>query len=378
MPGQPPSADALRARFDDTTEFTVGIEEELLLLDPVTLELVPRAEEVMSWLDGDQRFKFELPASQLEILTAPHATATDAADALIAARRHLAERADGRVRVAGAGVSPLGAGSGELNALPRYEDTIRDYTPVIQRQLVCALQVHIAVPGADRALAVYNHARTYLPWLAALAANAAFYEGQDTGLASVRPMLSDLLPRQGIPPPFDSWREYAEALSWGASTGALPEPGSWWWELRPHPAFGTLEFRVPDSQSTVAEAAALAALIHALVVWLARRHDAGEQLPVAAGWRLEQNRWSACRYGVEGEMVDAHTGQRRGTRECLEQLLEALEPIAVELGAAVPLEQTRAMIQANGAIGQRQAAARGDASAVAQWLVERFLEPWPG
>jgi carboxylate-amine ligase len=349
-----------------------------MLLEPVTLELAPRAPEVLSWLDGDERFKLELPASQLEIVTAPCATVAEAAGELLVARRALAERASARVLFAGAGVSPLGSGSGELNALPRYEPTIRDYGPVARRQLVCAAQVHVSVPGSERALAVYNSVRAYLPWLAALAANGAFYEGRDSGLASVRPKLSELLPRQGIPPAFDSWQSYADALRWGTRSGALAHQGTWWWELRPHRTFGTLEFRVPDSQSTVAETAAVAAVIHALVVWVARRYDAGELLAVPDTWRLEENRWSACRYGVEGDMVDPHTGERETTRNCLRQLLETLSEIAAELGGVAALERAAAMIEVNGAIAQRQAAASGGARAVAGQLAERFLEPWSG
>lgn len=376
---QPPlTGEQLQATFDRATAFTVGIEEELMLIDPETLEPAPRAPQVMSWLAGDPRFKFELPAAQIEIATEPHATAVEAATALMAARRQLAAAVDGRVRPIGAGVSPLGPGHAELVELPRYERTIRDYHPVIAWQLVSALQIHVAVPGSSRALAVYNHARAYLPWLAALAANGVFYQGIDTGLASVRPKICDLLPRQGMAPPIDSWHQYADALNWGQRSGSAPEPGTWWWELRPHPAFGTLEFRVPDTQATVADAAVLAAVIQALVVWLARRHDAGERLAVAPTWRLEENRWSACRHGVEGEMLDAETGERRGTRACLEWLLEQLAEIVAELRAATQLDRAAAMIDANGAIEQRAAAQAGGAHSVALSLAERFLEPWPG
>ena len=145
-----------------------------------------------------------------------------------------------------------------------------------RRQLVCALQVHVAVGGADRTLAVYNALREHLPELAALAANAPFHAGADTGLASIRPKISEGLPRQGIPPAFASWDELAAELRWGTTAGALPELALWWWELRPHLSHGTLELRVPDAQTTVAEAAAVAAVAHALVVRLAERHDAGE------------------------------------------------------------------------------------------------------
>jgi carboxylate-amine ligase len=238
--------------------------------------------------------------------------------------------------------------------------------------------VHVSVGEAERALAVYNAARTYLPLLAALAANAPFYEGRDTGLASVRPKLAELLPRQGIPPPFDSWETYAEALRWGAESGAFPEPRTWWWELRPHPLFGTLEFRVPDGQSTVAAAAAVAAIVQALVVWLAERDDAGEQLEIAPGWRLEENRWSACRYGVEGEMASPRSGAVRSTREWVDELLEILEPIAARLGGEASLKRGHAMLKGNGAMAQRAIAADRGLPGLCQWLAERFLEPWSG
>jgi carboxylate-amine ligase len=374
----PPSAAALRATFDSVPAYTVGIEDEVMLLDPDTLELTARAEEVLSLLAGDQRFKPELPASQLEIVTPPSQRVADAARALLEARTDLADRAAGRVLLAAAGVHPFSPGTGELNTTPRYEHTIREYGPVARRQLVCALQVHVSVGDADAALAVYNAARSYLPWLAGLAANAPFYEGRNTGLASVRPKLAELLPRQGVPPIFDSWEAYADTLRWGAVTGAYPDARSWWWELRLHREFGTLEFRVPDGQSTVADAACIAAVTQALVVWLAERHHAGESLHVSPTWQIEQNRWSACRRGVEGTMVDLRTGEVHATRASLEGLLETLEPVATRLEAEPWLRHAHAMVQLNGAMAQREAAGGGGTLALTRWLAERFREPLPG
>jgi carboxylate-amine ligase len=374
----PPGAQDLRAAFDAAEPYTVGIEDEVMLLEPNTLDLAPRARDVISLLDGDARFKLELPASQLEILTPACRTVADAARELTRGRRDLAQRVDGAVRLAGAGVHPFSSGIGELNELPRYERTIREYGGIANRQLVCAFQVHVAVGDAERALSVYNEARSYLPLLAALAANAPYYEGRDTGLASVRPKLAELLPRQGIPPALPSWEAYAQALEWGARSGAFPEARTWWWELRPHPRFGTLEFRVPDGQATVADGAAVAAVAQALTAWLADRVTAGEQEPPAETWRIEENRWSACRFGVEGKMADPRDGTVRETRAWLKDLLEWLDPVASRLGSQGALRHAQTLIDVNGAIAQRRAAAEGGAFAACGWLAQRFLWESPG
>ena len=368
----------LRAAFEEAEPYTVGLEDEVMLLEPDTLELTPRAHEVLATVEGDSRFKLELPASQLEIITVPRPTVAEAVSELETGRRELAARADGIVRFGAAAVHPFSPGVGELNRLERYLHTIEEYGPVAVRQLVCAFQVHVSVPGADRALAVYNAARSYLPLLAALAANGAFYEGRDTGLASIRPKLSELLPRQGVPPVIESWAQHAEALAWGAESEAFHGPRTWWWELRPHPRFGTLEFRVPDAQSTLAECATIAALVHALTVWLSDRHDDGERLDAAPSWRIEENRWSACRHGVDGEMADLATGALVPTREQLGELIATLRPVAERLGARAELERANALLEENGAIRQRRIAAEGGAHAVAVSLAERFLEPLAG
>ncbi len=377
-PNPPPTAAELRARFDATPSYTVGIEDELMVLDPDTLELASRAPEVLALLNDDSRFKLELPASQLEIVLPPCATVPEAAQALFEARRELVARVGGAVRFAASGFHPTSPGTGELNQSPRYQHVIREYGSVAVRQLVCALQVHVAVPGADRALAVYNAVREYLPCLAALAANAPFYEGGDTGLASVRPTIGELLPRQGIPPAFESWEAYAGTLAWGAATGAFPDASSWWYELRLHPNFGTLEFRVPDGQTTVADAGAVAAVAQALVAWLGERHDAGGLGAPAPTWRIEQNRWWACRYGVEGDMADLDTGVLRPTRECLRELLDTLEPVATRLHAREPLARARELIEANGAITQRRVAERAGIPFLPGWLASQFLAPSSG
>ena len=372
-PLAPPTAEGLRAAFDTPEALTVGLEEELMLLHPETLELAPVASTVIGALDGDPRFKLELPASQLEILTAPARDVPAALRQLAAGRVALAGAAEGTARPAAAAVHPFSAPEGELGDDERYRRTIREYGRIAHRQLLCALQVHVAVSDAERTLAVYNALRSYLPELAALAAAAPFHAGEDTGLASVRPKIGEQLPRQGVPPAIDSWEEFAGALSGGAEAGVVPEPRVWWWELRPHPGWGTLELRVPDVQATVLDAGAITAMAHALVGWLAERHEAGERLSRDPTWRIEENRWSACRDGVEGTLADLSTGRRVSTRERLHELLDAIEPTAGRLGCAAELDGARALIEENGAMRLRAVAAESGVRGVAASLAERFL-----
>jgi glutamate---cysteine ligase / carboxylate-amine ligase len=310
VPDSLPTAAALRAAFDRHDGVTVGLEEELMLLDPETLDLWPHAIETVAAL-GDPRLKIEMPAAQLEIVTAPHATVADAAAELADARRTLAQR----FRVAGAGVHPFASGLGPLNPGARYEAIGAEYASVANRQLVFGLHVHVAIPGADRALATYNALRAYLPDLAALAANAPFYEGRDSGLASVRSRISGLLPRQGIPPAFESFEVYADALRWCR----FDDPRQWWWELRLHPVFGTVEIRVPDTQATIADTAAVATVAYELATRL-------EPALPAESWKLDQNRWAAGRHGLDALMTDPHTGERATARERLTRVLGSAPP----------------------------------------------------
>jgi carboxylate-amine ligase len=375
----PPSERDLRAAFDGVQDLRIGLEEELMLVDAETLDLSPGAEEALRRLEGDSRFKLELPASQIEIVAGPVRNAGAAASQLMEARRGLVAAVGPGTRPIGAAVHPFAAALGELNRGGRYDLAHDDYGAVAEHQLVCALQVHVAIRGAERALAVYNALRLHLPEIAALAANAPFAAGRDTHLASMRPPICAMLPRQGIPPHIASWDWLARELDWGAAAGGMREPARWWWEMRLHPAFGTIEVRVPDSQATVADAAAVAAFVHALAAWLAERVDAGEAFAPVDSWRIGENRWSACRHGVEGRMADLATGELRTTRDRLTELADAIAPVAARLDCAGELEDARRLIEANGAMRQRAAAGEGPEAPrrATAWLADRFLAQPP-
>jgi carboxylate-amine ligase len=362
------TAEQLRATFDAPAPLTVGLEEEVFLLDAETLDLAPVAGEVAGRLPDDGRFKLELPAAQIELVSPPCGSVPEAIDVLRGARAELAQVATPLA----AGVHPFAGAEGVLNEGERYAAMEREYGAVARRQLVSSLQIHVAVGGADRSLAVYNALRCYLPELAALAANAPFHEGRDTGLASVRPKISEGLPRQGMPPRIESWEWFARELGWGAAAGVIEPPAAWWWELRPHVRYGTLELRVPDTQTTLAHAGAVAATGHALVTWLAERHDAGDSLPDAPTWRIAENRWSACRHGMEGTLADLETGARTPTRERLNTLLLALTPTATRLGCAAELAAAQELVERNGALRQRAVHEEAGMHGLVAWMAERF------
>jgi carboxylate-amine ligase len=301
-------------------------------------------------------------------------TVSEAAAALRTARRRLATAATGIGLLAAAGVHPFSAPEGELSTDERYEAIAREYGCIARRQLVFGLHVHVAVRPAVRALAVYNALRSYLPGLAALSANAPFHAGVDTGLQSIRPKLAENLPRQGIPPAFASFEELASTLRWGARAGVLTDPRQWWWELRLHPWFGTIEVRVCDAQTTVAESTTLAAVIHALCIWLAQRHDGGDLPPPAPTWRIEENRWSACRHGIRGTFADLQTGKPMPAREWVAALLDELAPTAARICCADELAAANTLLERPTAERYRTIAARHGLRGLVTWLAKRFLD----
>ena len=345
-----------------------------MLLDPHTLDLAPCARRVLADLAGDIRFKPELPAAQIENVTVPRRTVGSAAADLYTARCDLAAVLEGRALVAAAGAHPFADALGELNAGGRYAELGAEFASIARRQLVFGLHVHVSVSGAEAAIAVHDALRSYLPEIAALGANAPFHEGRDSGLASVRPRIAAMLPRQGVPPALGDWDAFERALHWGASAGALPDARRWWWELRPHPAFGTIEVRVPDAQTTVAETAAVAAVVHALVTWLAQRAAEGEPLPVAPTWRIEENSFLAGRDGLDARLADLVTGERAPVRERLQRMLDELAPIGVRLGCSTELERARAMAAGPGGAQRQRAEARhGGLGGLVAWLAGRLL-----
>lgn len=372
-PGTPTAA-TLRAAFDvPRPDLTVGVEEELMLLDARTLELVPDCRRLLGAAHGDVRFSAELPASQLEIITPVCRSADEVREHLLDARADLRRLAAPDIRLAGAGTHPFAPSEGELTQGPRYTRIAAEYQWAARRGLAWGLHVHVAISGSDRALAVHDALRSYLPLLAALAGNAPFHEGTDTGLHSVRPKIAEGFPRQGVPPAWETWERYADFVAWGARDEAFAGDGrQLWWEVRLHPGFGTLEVRVCDQPGTAAESAGLAAVVQALCARLGESFERGTLPPPAPRERIEENRWRALRYGLDGTLLDLRTGRERSTREQVTELLLLLAPYAERFAGSRALAAVQPLLERTGAQRQREVAARSGPLGVVADLADRF------
>jgi carboxylate-amine ligase len=366
----PTSVEALKRSFEHSAPYTLGVEEELMLVDPVTYELAPVIDEAMALVPGDRRFARELRAAQLETVSPVCAMASDACRELRHARATMIEALDGRYRLLASGTHPTSSQHGAITQGERYRQIADEYTFAATRSLVCGMHVHVAVAGADRALAVHNALRSYLPELAALSANSAFFEGADTGMSSVRPKFNEIYPRSGIPPAFHTWEELVAYLEWGRRGGLFPDPTHFWWEMRLHPVHGTIELRLADTQTSVDDATAIVTVMHALVRRLGELLDAGERLPVHDSHRIVENAWRAHRHGVRGWLVDLDTGEQEPTRERIARLLDDLEPHAAETADVGHLERARSLLAGTGADRQRYVAQREGVRGLTRWLVE--------
>ncbi len=354
----PELVERMQERFDGVASFTIGAEEEFLLLDPDTLRLTPAIEQALVLFEGDPRVTAEFRAAQLETVSNVAASVADLTRELAAIRRLVSQRLSGRALLAAAGTHPKARDLGPITPHHRYERLAAAFPWAERRMLTCGLHVHVSVGGAERALAVHNALRSYLPEIAAVAANSPFHEGRDSGLATVRPGLNQSLPRAGVPPAFASWEAMAEFVAWGSSAGTAPDASFQWWDLRLHPGYGTIEVRVADVQTTVADTATVVALVQSLVGLLSARYDAGEPLPVHPSERIIDNMWLATRDGIGGSLANLETGERLPTPERLFALVEELLPTAAELGCDSELLGVGSLVRDGGGAGRQRAVAQ--------------------
>jgi glutamate---cysteine ligase / carboxylate-amine ligase len=331
---------AAREAFDAGTDFTIAVEEEFALLDPSTLDLVNRFEEVQEAGRGtalEPNLVGELIASEVEIKTG-RADGFAEIPALMTQRRaelHALVEPMG-IALGATGTHPWASWKEQrIIDTPHYRRNDELLRYVVWRNNTFGLHVHVGIAGADRAIAVHDGLRNLLPELLALSASSPFVESVDSGLHSARTeIFTRMFPRCGVPDAYGSWDEFERYVRFLYATGSMTEHTQLWWSVRPHLAFPTIEIRICDGQPELAEAQALAAFGASLAVRIARAHDEGEPLPNHPHRLIEENFWRAIRWGLSGELIDFERGEAVPARARLEGLLDWVAPVAEEIGAA--------------------------------------------
>jgi carboxylate-amine ligase len=314
--------------------YTVGIEEEVMLLDETSWALAHRIESVLPRLrhgEGES-FTAETHGSALEIQTSVHARIGSAMEELAGLRRQLDSVLRSlSMRAASAGTHPFAVWQEiVVSDDERYQFVYGSMRELARREPTFGLHVHVGVPGPEAAIQAANRLRTHLPLLLALSANSPFWQGRDTGLSSARTPLFQAFPRVGIPRAFADYGEYVEAVDVLIRCDAVPEPTFLWWDVRPQPRFGTVEVRIMDAQTTLADTAAVVALVQSIVHAEVEGEDQLERpMPQEV---LEENRFLAARDGMEAELIEPELGRRVPARELLAELVAVCGPHAETLG----------------------------------------------
>src|SRR5262245_21928641 len=360
--------------------FTVGVEEEFQIVDPQSWELRSHVSELLASRApafGDQ-VKREMHQSIVEVGTKICASVEELAEEIIRNRRDLADAAE-RVglRIAAAGTHPFSNWMDQvISPGERYEHIIQELQQLARSLLIFGLHVHVAVPDRSTMIDLMNEARYFLPHLLALSTSSPFWMGRDTGLKSFRTTVFRRFPRTGIPDHFDSWSEYEEYVNLLVDLHSIDNGKKIWWDLRPHPTFGTLEFRVCDVPTAPRHSIAIAAVAQAIVVKLYRLRRRNLGFRVYRRALIEENKWRAARWGLDGKLIDFGKRQEVPMRELAIELLEFVDDVVDELGSRREVEYVRTIL-ADGTSAERQLQVyreTGDLRSVVQWLVHETRE----
>jgi carboxylate-amine ligase len=331
--------------FGAGDQYTLGVEEEYMLLDGESFDLVQHVDTVLSAAQNGEltdRIGPELMQSVVEISTPVCKSVADV-DAELRKLRGLVSGIAGErgMRVGSAGTHPFSLFERQrITARDRYRNLVDQLQYVARRELIFGLHIHVAVDDPEKAIKVTSALLLHLPDFLALSANSPFWRGEATGLASSRQMVFAAFPRSGPPPRFRDYADYAEVVGQLEKTGCIADYTHIWWDIRLHPRFGTIEIRVMDAVTRVEETVALTAYVQALVKHYAERFDSGAELPSFHRILISENKWLGARYGLEAPVMDLATGRRNRVpvAQLIRRTLREIEPHARELGAERELE----------------------------------------
>ncbi|MBJ7353459.1 MAG: YbdK family carboxylate-amine ligase [Thermoleophilaceae bacterium] len=345
------SLDLIKAReiFEESTDFTVGLEEEFQILDPESLELTQRYEELQAAAMEDAELGAsvagELISSEIEIRSGraenfPHAVALQESfrEKLFAT----AERQG--VKLGSIGAHPFSRWQDQKIIDTEHYRLVEDGLKYVAwRNNTFSLHVHVGVRGADRAIGVCDRVREILPELLAISASSPFVDDRDSGLATARTQLfTRMFPRCGIPEPFNDWNGYAGFVEFLKDVNSVVESTQLWWSVRPHHSYGTVEVRICDAQPTAESSTALAGLITACVAQAARDYDEGRPFTPRLGREIEENFWRAIRFGLDGKLIDFSARAEYPAAAAADRLLEWTAPVRAELGIEPQLAERNA------------------------------------
>ena len=350
-------ASVLDHRFGKGEPYTLGVEEEYMLLDPETWDLVQHIDSVLAAVeDGEhmERINAELMQSVLEVTTPVCRTASDVHASLAKLRGYIAEtaRTEG-CRFGSAGTHPFSLFERQrITARDRYRQLVDQLQYIARRELIFGMHMHVAVDDPEKAIQVMNGLLVHLPQMLALSASSPFWRGEPTGLSSSRQMVFAAFPRSGPPPRFKDYADYAEVVGQLERTGCIADYTHIWWDIRPHPRLGTLEMRVCDAVTRLEDVVAITAFFQAIVKMYCELYESGKEI---ASWHrllTTENKWLAARYGLEAPIMDLATGRRNRVpvAQLIRRTLRDVEPHARELGSDRELEGVREILaRGNGA-----------------------------
>ncbi|HKO75069.1 MAG TPA: carboxylate-amine ligase [Gaiellaceae bacterium] len=352
-----PGGSVLDHNFGAGDQYTLGVEEEYMLLDGESFDLVQHVDTVLSAAQNGEltdRIGPELMQSVVEISTPVCKSVADVDSELRKLRGLVSGISRERgMRVGSAGTHPFSLFERQrITARDRYRNLVDQLQYVARRELIFGLHIHVAVDDPEKAIKVTSALLLHLPDFLALSANSPFWRGEATGLASSRQMVFAAFPRSGPPPRFRDYADYAEVVGQLEKTGCIADYTHIWWDIRLHPRFGTIEVRVMDAVTRVEETVALTAYVQALVKHYAERFDSGAELPSFHRILISENKWLGARYGLEAPVMDLATGRRNRVpvAQLIRRTLRDIEPHARELGADRELEGIKAILgKGNGA-----------------------------
>lgn len=372
--------------FNSSKGFTLGVELEMQLIDSVTLELAETSREIIEASDKDEVLsgfvKHEFMMSNLEVITGICATVDEVGAELKEKLRRVIDIAGANnTFISGGGSHPFSlAREQHITGDVRYE-RLKDLLQLVARNFsIFGLHVHVGVDGAEKSIYVLNRMIYYLPYILALSASSPFWEGEDTGLKSYRTKIFETLPIAGLPFYFSDWEDYTTLAEDFIATGTIESIRELWWDVRPHPDFGTIEVRICDNPSTLKEVVSITALVQALVKRFSDDFDAGVEYTRPHSWVIRENKWRACRYGLDGEFITEDGRATVKAKDLLREITEGFSAEAEELGSTDALKGVFDIIE-NGTGAARQLRAwkkDGDIKRVVSRMVEELKEEVSG